>query len=114
MSSAVFTFLGGIANKNFNPFIFGGILGSIFGTGIPIYTYLKTNRIKKTPKSYQGRSSAFLRFVGVFLSIGITFLLGIFERAFKDSVVVYFAAGAFLLAVILILQIIERITDRYC
>lgn len=97
--SAGATYLSGGAGSQLSPFVFGLLLGSIFGTGIPVYTYLETSRIMKTPATYQGRSTALLRFVGIFLTLIMALVLGFFEGRVKSSVALYFSVGAILLVI---------------
>ncbi|WP_268651800.1 hypothetical protein [Lactobacillus delbrueckii] len=105
--SAGATYLSGGAGRQLSPFVFGLLLGSIFGTGIPVYTYLETSRIMKTPAAYQGRSTALLRFVGIFLTLIMALVLGFFEGRVKSSVDLCFSAGAILLLVIFCLVLLQ-------
>ena len=83
-----------------------------FGTGIPVYTYLETSRIMKTPAAYQGRSTALLRFVGIFLTLIMALVLGFFEGRVKSSVALYFSAGAIILLVIFCLVLLQSAREK--
>ena len=110
--SAGATYLSGGAGSQLSPFVFGLLLGSIFGTGIPVYTYLETSRIMKTPAAYQGRSTALLRFVGIFLTLIMALVLGFFEGRVKSSVALYFSAGAIILLVIFCLVLLQSAREK--
>ncbi|WP_260265448.1 hypothetical protein [Lactobacillus delbrueckii] len=110
--SAGATYLSGGAGRQLSPFVFGLLLGSIFGTGIPVYTYLETSRIMKTPAAYQGRSTALLRFVGIFLTLIMALVLGFFEGRVKSSVALYFSVGAILLLVIFCLVLLQSAREK--
>lgn len=110
--SAGATYLSGGAGSQLAPFVFGLLLGSIFGTGIPVYTYLETSRIMKTPAAYQGRSTALLRFVGIFLTLIMALVLGSFEGRVKSSVALYFSAGAIILLVIFCLVLLQSGSEK--
>lgn len=110
--SAGATYLSGGAGSQLSPFVFGLLLGSIFGTGIPVYTYLETSRIMKTPATYQGRSTALLRFVGIFLTLIMALVLGFFEGRVKSSVALYFSVGAILLLVIFCLVLLQSAREK--